>query len=50
MVSSSGVSLIRIIDKMIKFKLLMFVRDGIADERACSPDGEEGAGGETAVG
>jgi DNA-binding MarR family transcriptional regulator len=30
-------------------ELLTVVRDGIADEHACSPDGEEGAGGETAV-
>ncbi len=29
-------------------ELLTVVRDGIADERACSPDGGEGAGGKTA--
>lgn len=30
-------------------KLLTVVRDGIADERACPTDREEGAGGETTV-
>ncbi len=30
-------------------ELLLAVRDGIADERACSPAGEEGAGESTAV-
>jgi DNA-binding MarR family transcriptional regulator len=30
-------------------ELLLAVRDGIADERACPPDDEEGAGGDAAV-
>lgn len=30
-------------------ELLTAVREGIADEHPCPPDGEEGAGGETAI-
>jgi hypothetical protein len=30
-------------------ELLLAVRDGIADERSCPPDDEEGAGGDAAV-